>query len=89
MVGELIRLDHKHISVEQMKMEAICYDFLGAILDNIYRGQIEMSWLQDTFLKPGNDSTKVERVRYTRAYILEITGGYLMLELSRNLVHLN
>ncbi|PPR95135.1 hypothetical protein GOBAR_AA25536 [Gossypium barbadense] len=49
------------------------------------KGQIEMSWLQDTFLKPGNDSTKVERVRYTRAYILKITGGYLMLDLSRNL----
>ncbi|MBA0776108.1 hypothetical protein Gotri_011161 [Gossypium trilobum] len=23
----------------------ICYDLLGAILDNIYRGRIEMGWL--------------------------------------------
>ncbi|MBA0655333.1 hypothetical protein Goklo_007829 [Gossypium klotzschianum] len=31
-----------------------------------------MGWLHDTFRKPGDDSTKVERVRYTRAYILQI-----------------
>ncbi|MBA0861973.1 hypothetical protein Goshw_003100 [Gossypium schwendimanii] len=37
---------------------------------------------------PGNDSTKVERIRYAQAYILEMIGGYLMPDLSRNLVHL-
>ncbi|MBA0862801.1 hypothetical protein Goshw_013071, partial [Gossypium schwendimanii] len=36
----------------------------------------------------GDDSTVVERIQYTRAYILEIIGGYLMPDLSRNLVHL-
>ncbi|MBA0771775.1 hypothetical protein Gotri_007251 [Gossypium trilobum] len=41
-----------------------------------------------TFLEPGNDSTEVERIRYARAYILEMIGGYLMPDLSRNLVHL-
>ncbi|MBA0607575.1 hypothetical protein Godav_019854 [Gossypium davidsonii] len=51
-------------------------------------GQIEMRWLQDTFPEPGNDSTKIERIRYDRTYIIEIIGGYLMSELSRNLVHL-
>ncbi|MBA0861972.1 hypothetical protein Goshw_003100 [Gossypium schwendimanii] len=45
-------------------------------------------WLRDIFLKPGNDSTKVERIRYAQAYILEMIGGYLMPDLSRNLVHL-
>ncbi|MFQ6650114.1 hypothetical protein Gotur_022749, partial [Gossypium turneri] len=45
-------------------------------------------WLRDPFPEPGNDSTKVERTRYDRAYILEIIGGYLMSDLSRNLVHL-
>ncbi|MBA0642953.1 hypothetical protein Goklo_027283, partial [Gossypium klotzschianum] len=48
----------------------------------------EMGWLRDTFLKPGNDSTEVERIRYARAYVLEIIGGYLMSDLSQNLVHL-
>ncbi|MFQ6648436.1 hypothetical protein Gotur_021230 [Gossypium turneri] len=35
-----------------------------------------------------NDSTKVERIRYAQVYILEMIGGYLMLDLSQNLVHL-
>ncbi|MFQ6634643.1 hypothetical protein Gotur_011695 [Gossypium turneri] len=41
---------------------AICYDLLGTILDNIYRGRIDMGWLRDTFPKPGDDSTEVERI---------------------------
>ncbi|KAH1032167.1 hypothetical protein J1N35_044341 [Gossypium stocksii] len=51
-------------------------------------GRIDMGWLRDTFLEPGNDSTEVERIQYTRAYIPEMIGGYLMPNLSRNLVHL-
>ncbi|KAG8474383.1 hypothetical protein CXB51_034142 [Gossypium anomalum] len=48
----------------------------------------EMGWLRDKFSEPGNDSTEVKRIRYARAYILEMIGGYLMPDLSRNLVHL-
>ncbi|MBA0868202.1 hypothetical protein Goshw_010342, partial [Gossypium schwendimanii] len=62
---------------------AICYDLLGAILDNIYGGWIEMRWLRDTFSEPGDNSTEVERIRYARAYILEIIRVYLMSNLSR------
>ncbi|MBA0810786.1 hypothetical protein Gohar_002745, partial [Gossypium harknessii] len=47
-----------------------------------------MRWLRDTFLEPGDNSIEVERLRYARAYILEIIGGYLMSNLSRNLIHL-
>ncbi|MBA0866696.1 hypothetical protein Goshw_023491 [Gossypium schwendimanii] len=47
-----------------------------------------MDWLRDTFLELRNDSTEVERIRYAQAYILEMIRGYLMLDLSRNLVHL-
>ncbi|MBA0620473.1 hypothetical protein Godav_006180, partial [Gossypium davidsonii] len=47
-----------------------------------------MGWLRDTFSKPRNDLTEVERIRYARAYILEMIGGYFMSDLSRNLVHL-
>ncbi|MFQ6650387.1 hypothetical protein Gotur_022119 [Gossypium turneri] len=54
-------------SAQSADWGAICYDLLGAILDNIYG---------------------VERIRYARAYILEIIEGYLMLDLSQNLVHL-
>ncbi|KAG8481192.1 hypothetical protein CXB51_026015 [Gossypium anomalum] len=146
MAGELIRLDNKHISVDQMIMKrdlacghdrpgvqvgpktnqcidrevetrdahfsssmwrvyyhsgrrafaigitggwgAICYELLGAIPDKINRGRIEMGWLRDTFSESDNDSTELERIRYAQVYILEMIGGYLMLDLSRNLVHL-
>ncbi|MFQ6626024.1 hypothetical protein Gotur_005849 [Gossypium turneri] len=47
-----------------------------------------MSWLRYTFLEPDDDSTELERLRYARASILKIIGGYLMSDLSRNLVHL-
>ncbi|MBA0875718.1 hypothetical protein Goshw_019587 [Gossypium schwendimanii] len=62
--------------------EAICYDLVGAIPNNIYGGRIEMDWFQDTFPEPRDDSTEVERIRYARAYIFEIIGGYLMPDLS-------
>ncbi|MBA0656011.1 hypothetical protein Goklo_008416, partial [Gossypium klotzschianum] len=74
--------------VQSADWGAICYDLLGEISDNIYGGWIEIGWLQDTFLELGNDSIEVERIRYARAYILKMIGGYLMPKLSRNLVHL-
>ncbi|XP_017639730.1 protein MAIN-LIKE 2-like [Gossypium arboreum] len=61
---------------------AVCYELLGVILDNINGGQIEMGWLRDIFPKPDNDSIELERLRYARAYILEMIGGYLMSDLS-------
>ncbi|KAG8483657.1 hypothetical protein CXB51_022515 [Gossypium anomalum] len=67
---------------------AVCYELLGAIPDNINGGRIGMGWLRDTFPEPNNDSTELERIRYARAYILEMIGGYLMPDLSRNRVHL-
>ncbi|KAH1074390.1 hypothetical protein J1N35_026718 [Gossypium stocksii] len=67
---------------------AVCYKLLGVIPDNIKGGWIEMGWLRGTFLKPDNDLTELERIRYARAYILEMIGSYLMPDLSRNLIHL-
>ncbi|MBA0786773.1 hypothetical protein Gotri_026164 [Gossypium trilobum] len=32
-------------SVQSADWEVVCYDLLGAILDNIYGGQIEVGWL--------------------------------------------
>ncbi|MBA0878172.1 hypothetical protein Goshw_030282, partial [Gossypium schwendimanii] len=45
-------------------------------------GRVEMGCLRDTFSELGNDSTEVERIRYAKAYILEIIGDYLMPDLS-------
>ncbi|MBA0647063.1 hypothetical protein Goklo_014974 [Gossypium klotzschianum] len=47
-----------------------------------------MGWLRDTFSEPKNYWTEVERIRCAQAYIFEMIGGYLMLDLSRNLIHL-
>ncbi|XP_052876211.1 protein MAIN-LIKE 2-like [Gossypium arboreum] len=74
-------------SVQFADWGAVCYELLGAISYNINRGQIEMGWLQDTFLEPDNDSTELERIRYAWAYILEMIGGYLMSDLSQNRLH--
>ncbi|MFQ6622433.1 hypothetical protein Gotur_002053 [Gossypium turneri] len=68
-------------SVQFADWRAVCYDLLGAILNNIYGDRIEMGWLRDTFPEPGNDSTEVERIQYVRAYILKMIGGYLMSDL--------
>ncbi|KAK5772856.1 hypothetical protein PVK06_049155 [Gossypium arboreum] len=75
-------------SVHSADWGAVCYELLGAIPDNINRGRIKMGWLRDTFPEPDDDSTELEKIRYARAYILQIIGGYLMPNLSRNLVHL-
>ncbi|KAH1056959.1 hypothetical protein J1N35_035024 [Gossypium stocksii] len=75
-------------STQSADWGAVCYEPLGAIPDRIKGGRIEMGWLRDTFPKPDDDSTEVELIRYARAYILQIIRGYLMPDLSRNLVHL-
>ncbi|KAH1097789.1 hypothetical protein J1N35_014710 [Gossypium stocksii] len=54
---------------------AICYELLGATPDYINGGRIQMGWLRDTFPELDNDSTELERIRYARAYILEMIGG--------------
>ncbi|KAH1047884.1 hypothetical protein J1N35_038668 [Gossypium stocksii] len=75
-------------SAQSTDWGVVCYELLGTIQDNINGGQIEMGWLRDTFPESDNDSTELERIRYARAYILEIIGGYLMSDLSQNLEHL-
>ncbi|KAG8495437.1 hypothetical protein CXB51_013073 [Gossypium anomalum] len=75
-------------SVHSADWGAVCYELLGAIPDNINGSQIEMDWLRDTFPEPDDNSTELEKIRYTQAYILQIIGGYLMPDLSRNLIHL-
>ncbi|MFQ6626031.1 hypothetical protein Gotur_005853 [Gossypium turneri] len=67
---------------------AVTGSLLGAIPDNINEGWIEISWLRDTFPEQDDDSTKIERIQYARTYIIKIIGGYLMPDLSRNLVNL-
>ncbi|MFQ6625644.1 hypothetical protein Gotur_004905 [Gossypium turneri] len=51
-------------------------------------GKVEMGWLRDTFPDPDEYSIEIERIRYARAYILQLIGGYLMPNTSRSRVHL-
>ncbi|KAG8473023.1 hypothetical protein CXB51_034913 [Gossypium anomalum] len=92
MARELIRLDNKHISVEQMKM---CVDREVETRDAYFSSSMRrmyyhsagrafaigiadgwMGWLRDTFPEPDNDSTELKRIRYARAYIFEIIGDF-------------
>ena len=75
-------------SVTSLDWMAVCYELLGAIPDKIQGARIDLDWLRDTFPEPNEGSIEVERIRYGRAYILQIIRGYLMPDLSRNLVHL-
>ncbi|KAG8477687.1 hypothetical protein CXB51_027693 [Gossypium anomalum] len=103
MIGRGCKLDPKLISafIERWRLETHIFHLpcgkctitledvhlqLELPVDGINGDRIEMGWLRDTFSEPDNDSTKLERIRYARAYILEMIGGYLMLDLSRNLV---
>ncbi|KAG8483320.1 hypothetical protein CXB51_022553 [Gossypium anomalum] len=54
----------------------------------IYGGQIEIAWLRRNFATLDEDSTKIERERYARAYILQIIEVILMSNKLRNLVNL-
>ncbi|KAG8499777.1 hypothetical protein CXB51_006521 [Gossypium anomalum] len=62
-------------SVHSADWGAVCYELLGAIPDNKNGGRVEMGWLRDTFPEPDDDSTELEKIRYTRAYILQIIGA--------------
>ncbi|MFQ6651918.1 hypothetical protein Gotur_024041, partial [Gossypium turneri] len=66
----------------------VCYELLGAIPEKMEGGKVEMGWLRDTFPDPDEDSTKIERIRYVRAYILQLIGGYLMPHTSWSRAHL-
>ncbi|MFQ6630942.1 hypothetical protein Gotur_009062, partial [Gossypium turneri] len=62
-------------SIQSGDWGAVCYELLGVISENINGGRIEIGWLRDTFPEPDDNSIELERIRYARAYILEIIGA--------------
>ncbi|MBA0711393.1 hypothetical protein Golax_010582 [Gossypium laxum] len=76
-------------SAQSADWGATCYDLLGAILDNIYRGQIEIGWLRDIFQEPEDDSTEVERIRYAQRWLLKLVDFRATSELSWGFVVLS
>ncbi|MBA0736848.1 hypothetical protein Gogos_010338 [Gossypium gossypioides] len=75
-------------SVHAATWRCACDKLWGLVWETIYGGWIEMSWLRRNFGGLDEDSSEVERERHVRAYILQIIGGILMLDKSRNLIHL-
>ncbi|MBA0705782.1 hypothetical protein Golax_017943, partial [Gossypium laxum] len=73
--------------VQAADWRGACCKLLGLVPETIYRGRIKTSWFRRNFEGLDEDSTEVERERHARAYILQIIGGILMLDRSRNLVH--
>ncbi|MBA0855841.1 hypothetical protein Goshw_019904 [Gossypium schwendimanii] len=54
----------------------------------IFGGRMEIGWLRRNFSGLNEDSTEVQREQHAQAYILQIIGGILMPDKSRNIVHL-
>ncbi|XP_052484853.1 protein MAINTENANCE OF MERISTEMS-like [Gossypium raimondii] len=75
-------------SVQAADWRDVCAELLGKVSETIFRGRMEISWLRRNFSRLDEDSTEVQREQHARAYILQIIGGILMPDKSRNLVHL-
>ncbi|KAH1115153.1 hypothetical protein J1N35_008531 [Gossypium stocksii] len=56
----------------------------GSVLTRLDRDRLVTRYIP----KVKDDSTEVERIRYTQAYIIEILIRYLMSDKSQNLIHL-
>ncbi|KAK5774481.1 hypothetical protein PVK06_042336 [Gossypium arboreum] len=66
----------------------VCKQLLGRVPKTIYRSRIDMNWFKRNFGGLNADSSEVQREQHARAYILMIIEGLLMLNKSRNLIHL-
>ncbi|KAK5818538.1 hypothetical protein PVK06_023479 [Gossypium arboreum] len=66
----------------------VCEQLLMRVLDKIFGARIDMNWLKRNIVELNAESREVEREQHARAYIFRIIEGLLMLDKSRNLVHL-
>ncbi|KAH1082997.1 hypothetical protein J1N35_022758 [Gossypium stocksii] len=68
--------------------EDLCKAFLRKVSNKFQGGQIEKRWLQDNFKYLPSNETDVMKEQFAQTFILKLTGGILMLDKSRNLVHI-
>ncbi|XP_040942343.1 protein MAIN-LIKE 2-like [Gossypium hirsutum] len=69
----------------------LCQSLLGNVSDKFEGDWISMNWLKDNFNElPKDLENQTEEVieQYARAYIMRLTGGILVPNKSRNLVHI-
>ncbi|KAH1107351.1 hypothetical protein J1N35_011119 [Gossypium stocksii] len=61
---------------------------LGKVSNRFKGAQISINWLEKIFDKLLDDSTEEVIQQYAQAFIMRLIGGILMLDNSRNLVHI-
>ncbi|MBA0644140.1 hypothetical protein Goklo_028347 [Gossypium klotzschianum] len=66
----------------------ISHQLFGKVLDKFSGNQIDTKWLEIISYISTTLSSAVERQQFSRAFILRLTGGHLIPDKSRNLVHL-
>ncbi|KAK5839161.1 hypothetical protein PVK06_007929 [Gossypium arboreum] len=73
------------ISVE---WSATCNQLLGKVSNKFRDSRIEMRWLEENLQTIEAFTSDIEKEQFTCAFILRLIRGLLMLDKSRNLVHL-
>ena len=67
-----------------------CYTLLGVVLEDtdIFGQRLRLSWLSEHFSLLELDADVEAVHRYTRAFMLQLIGGFLLVDKSNNMVHL-
>ncbi|KAE8728129.1 Glucose-1-phosphate adenylyltransferase large subunit 1 [Hibiscus syriacus] len=65
----------------------LCRDSLGRVPENFIGGRIPLNWLDANFWELSADASEDEVKMYAQECILQLIGGLLMPDKSRNLVH--
>ena len=71
--------------------EEMCEQYLGVVPpkgEAIVDSAIKLKWLQDNMSSLPSEPTQQQLEAHYRAYILRLIGGVLMLDKTRNQVHL-
>ncbi|XP_022152174.1 uncharacterized protein LOC111019957 isoform X2 [Momordica charantia] len=66
----------------------ICEDLLGVRPTQLKGSRLSLPWLASQFTKLPVEADEVMIKRYTRAYIMQLIGGFLFADKSNTLVHL-
>ncbi|KAA0065878.1 serine/threonine-protein phosphatase 7 long form-like protein [Cucumis melo var. makuwa] len=65
----------------------VCEDFLEVLLPDMKGQWLSLPWLPEQFTELPPDANVVSVQRYTRAYIMQLIGGFLFADNSHILVH--
>lgn len=72
----------------QYNWEQVCEDFLGVRPTQLKGSRLSIPWLASQFTELPPDADDIAIKRYTRAYIMQLIGGFLFADKSNTFVHL-